>query len=504
MTTMIATKTIKPPYTQEGKLPSVCYIERAKQWSCKIGYNMTASGRQRAFQYVKENHNKVGQHNAGSRALELRDQWERVETEWDTVHRPRMEKIAPEMDWSKPVWPTSKFILELVQKFNEKSGTALKEVESEMLGDDKADLARVAERNPKLIVKAVDPFGQLRKTSSLTIEQARDNWVADMQGKVGLAGGHGLKSNTFNNYRDAVKIALSPLDITKSIDTLSKSNLEGLVKHWMKLPIAKNKHGEEKQIKVRTAVGYCKRVRMFLLWLADQEGVDFQMPKGCDRLFRFSGFNKSAVPDYQTALPKIKRLLANATDRTRLYMLLAMNIGGYQVDIGAIKHEELVQRNGEWYIWRQREKTSAEDSGYQVLHWLMPETVALLMRYAAPATNPHGRLLLNDEGQPLWQAAEDKARKDAITLAFKRVITKFRNADKKAGSEEKFQFVFKQFRKIGATAIKRIAGADVSRMYLGQVVPGVLRMYAQDDFAVVTESLKTWHKELIAAEIFPS
>ena len=57
---------------------------------------------------------------------------------------------------------------------------------------------------------------------------------------------------------------------------------------------------------------------------------------------------------------------------------------------------------------------------------------------------------------------------------------------------------YKQFRKIGITAIKRITlNPEIARMYASQKISGVLGHYDRDDFfEPLTTALKKWREEL--------
>jgi hypothetical protein len=472
---MTVTSRIRPSTGFQDKLPSVYWSDRTNSWHSKIGYNRTANGkRDRAEQRYKEVNTKVGQHRAQQAALACRDQWLQTVNDWPQK-QPTMETLDKAIklnaDWSKPVWLNTKIIQTIVEKAvasGMKDQAVLIQAKEDMHILDVEQVQRIVIRNPMAIAKVVNPLGEIRKLSSVSISQAKDLFLSAKREQVGLAAGQGIKPGTYNGYSTMLDCAFTAIDGDMPLANLDRTTLDRFIKHWMALP------GE---IKARSAVNYCKVFKQFLNWCADQENLNWDMPKGAEKLFRFSGYHKKSVPNYVEALPKIKRLLAASSSRTRLYQLLSLNLGAYQIDIGSIRLDELVSINEEFYIWRQRDKTSHQD-GYPVLHWLMPETVKLIKKHMAAI--------------------------DAIKSSFKRVIKKIRKADKEAGSTQVFTFKFKDFRKIGATAIKRIGDSDTARMYLGQKIQGVLALYAEDDFASVTEALKKWHKELTDLSILPT
>ena len=181
-----------------------------------------------------------------------------------------------------------------------------------------------------------------------------------------------------------------------------------------------------------------------------------------------------------------------APERTRLYFLLGLNCSYYFQDIADLLPAEVQDHADHKVIWRKRSKTRHQNE-FETLHTLWPETYALLMRYAAKP-NRYGRLLLNRNGEPLQIEEADKKKKSAIKACYERVLRKVA----KNGCPEARKYTFKQLRKIGWNAIKRIAHSrDVAQMYGGQVVQGVARMYDKEDYAPVTEALMTWRDELV-------
>jgi integrase len=156
--------------------------------------------------------------------------------------------------------------------------------------------------------------------------------------------------------------------------------------------------------------------------------------------------------------------------------LLAANCGFTQVDLANLKLEEIIKIKGEWYIRRQRDKTSHQNDFFTTWY-LWPETAELLQKHKA-GKNPQGLALLRPNGQSL-----QLAHHTYVDEQLKRV--------------EK-PFSFKQFRKFGGSAIMRLTkNRDTQRKYLAQAIDGAAAHYDSDDFFDdLTEALKMWHKEL--------
>lgn len=168
-----------------------------------------------------------------------------------------------------------------------------------------------------------------------------------------------------------------------------------------------------------------------------------------NRRFRFADAPKEVITFTDD---EVKALLAEAasySERTLLYILLALNCGMYQADISDIGADEVDWQAGT--ITRRRSKRRAK-GGPKTRYKLWPETLALLKKYRATATvlnwNGQPRVLLTDRGGVLSEErleGNSTARKDTIAEAFKRV----RN---RVGIEGK---TLKNLRKTASTALCR-------------------------------------------------
>jgi integrase len=227
----------------------------------------------------------------------------------------------------------------------------------------------------------------------------------------------------------------------------------------------------------------------------DQPHLRFHRPKGMDALFKLG--KPAADPKVPTVEEVRKLYAACRNDDERLYMLLGINCGMYEVDISALTPAALQMHKGEQYLVWKRQKTSHQ-SPYTLYHWLFPETAALIDSQRAPE-NAHGRLLLNRYGEPLAESKVSGHRTKAITEQFPAIV-------KRAGLAGK-GISFKSLRKFGAHELRAQAAHDkdnLARKYLGQAVPGVLRHYVRDDFEDLTAELKRFHERLLAAKVLPT
>jgi integrase len=111
------------------------------------------------------------------------------------------------------------------------------------------------------------------------------------------------------------------------------------------------------------------------------------------------------------AVEEIKQLLGEASERTRLYVLLMLNCGMYPVDIALLRQDEVDWITGR--IIRKRTKTRDRSSNVPKVDYLLwQETFALLREHRSK--NPE-LVLVNAKGAPLWQYKEKNGKVSKIT-----------------------------------------------------------------------------------------
>ena len=178
-------------------------------------------------------------------------------------------------------------------------------------------------------------------------------------------------------------------------------------------------------------------VRSFLRWCWDLDLCE--LPRNIDS--KDLSFNVTPPKIRVLTKQEMTSLFTKAADRTRLYLLLALNAGMTQKDIADLKHEEVDWKQGR--IVRKRSKTGDFDSVPTVSYQLWPETLALLKKHQSD----HPELVLvNEKGQPLRQEAYGDGkykRTDNVNSAYRRLAKKV-----------KFWKPFKLIRKTGASKLE--------------------------------------------------
>jgi integrase len=117
---------------------------------------------------------------------------------------------------------------------------------------------------------------------------------------------------------------------------------------------------------------------------------------------------------------ELKKIYDKAVDRTKLFLLLAMNCGFTQVDISDLKQAQVDFKNGT--ITRKRSKTKRHKKAPVVTYKLWKETHRLLKHFASEYEE---RVLTTEDGKPLMQDSVDgdkRSKSDNIRSCFVRAL----------------------------------------------------------------------------------
>jgi integrase len=169
-----------------------------------------------------------------------------------------------------------------------------------------------------------------------------------------------------------------------------------------------------------TAKDRLDAVKSFVRWLWQIEAIA-SLPRILDG--KFQALQIGAAPPRIVIFSKqeIALSLAEACDRTKLYILLMLNCGMTQKDIADLLPTEVDWGVGR--ITRRRSKTGKFANVPKVSYLLWPETLRLLRQERSDPGSE--RVLLNEQGEPLWEEriGEDGSCKktDNIRQAFERL-----------------------------------------------------------------------------------
>lgn len=169
-----------------------------------------------------------------------------------------------------------------------------------------------------------------------------------------------------------------------------------------------------------TAGHYMTTVKSFVRWLWHNNTIP-TLPRILDGRSKALEITRSSVGIVTFTTEEINILLADASDRTKLYILLMLNCGMTQKDIADLLVSEVDWKEGR--IIRKRSKTSEEENVPVVNYKLWAETFRLLQQERNPKSPD--RVLTNSNGSPLWveeMTKDGKYRKmDNVKNAFDRL-----------------------------------------------------------------------------------
>ena len=177
-----------------------------------------------------------------------------------------------------------------------------------------------------------------------------------------------------------------------------------------------------KKLAGTTASDCMSTVKSFVRWLWLSKAIP-TLPRTLDRQCKNLVIGKSTSKIVVFTTEELKALLTDASDRTKLYILLMLNCGMTQKDISDVLVSEVDWKEGR--IIRKRSKTSDAENVPTVNYKLWPETFRLLQQERAPKSED--RVLVNSNGSPLLSEQITEGGKylktDNIKNAFDRLRT---------------------------------------------------------------------------------
>ena len=187
-----------------------------------------------------------------------------------------------------------------------------------------------------------------------------------------------------------------------------------------------------------------------------------------DRNFSFRVAAKS-IETHDVA--EVQAILAATEGRTRLYVLLALNIGALAQDISDLHPSEVDLEAG--IITRKRSKTQ-DAVGVPVVRYVLWKPTAELLREHA-GSDPR-RVLLSASGRPVVhkRMKEDgkATRTDTVRLAYCRAIAKLNRQTNGNLSAE-----FRRLRRTGATLIGQQFDETLADLWMGHAPTGIAQRH---------------------------
>jgi len=234
-----------------------------------------------------------------------------------------------------------------------------------------------------------------------------------------------------------------------------------------------------------TAIQYLVAAKQFVRWAWTTERLP-NLPRNIDSKDISIQVPAKAVKTF--SVDEIGVLMAHASERTKLYLLLCLNCGFTQVDVSDLKPDELDWERG--YITRKRSKTTDVANAPKVSYPLWTETLRLLKKFGQRSGE---RVLLNEDGGPLRvedvkevNGTEKYSKTDNVASAYYRLIRKLKA--KKLIAHK----CLKQLRKTSPSMLESNSKYDhLARHFLGHSPRGVAdKHYISPDQILFDEAVK--------------
>ena len=312
----------------------------------------------------------------------------------------------------------------------------------------------------------------------LTIKQACDRYLPQQKARIGLHGGKGINEESFKRHKQNLITGLAmnknycrqtkPIDVTKRLCDLTRADYESFVQFWCNPNHVKSE---------RTSKNYTGAFSRML------KRLKVPLPDDVDDLFRVKFTKPTKIVRYQPDL--LRPFLQHEDERLRLWCLMFLNFGYYQVDLARLRFEYITDfhgnpyQDGEMFITRRRERTKHQNL-FTTTIYVWPETQRLMEKFRARRDNPSGMYFLSKLGTPhKYRSMGWKFFDAARNLGLSGVIS------------------IKQFRKIGASQIKSLDGSDAMHQYKANALNAADTPYIDEDYSRLTRALKIFRDKLI-------
>ena len=228
-----------------------------------------------------------------------------------------------------------------------------------------------------------------------------------------------------------------------------------------------------------TANGRLNSVKSLIRWLWQIE-VIASLPRVMDGRSKALTISKPSPKIVVFTKQEISTLLSEASARTKLYILLMLNCGLTQKDIGDLDLSEVDWETGR--IIRKRSKTKNHDNVPVVSYCLWHETLRLLKQERSVAQS--GKVLLNENGGSLWY---DKVEGDGTYKKNDNVKSAFDRLRRKTEINKPL----KSFKKTSATLIRGSKiYASLEGLFLGHAPHTMAqRHYAQEPQKLLDDAI---------------
>ena len=266
-----------------------------------------------------------------------------------------------------------------------------------------------------------------------TIRAHVDDYLATRKAQAEATG----KVGTYETLSQKLHLFRSWLDPLARIDALNETL-------WERFCLYLAKRVKDRRLAPSTAQGIQISTRAFIRNRWERRFIELP------RNLTARNLSVQAPPQEVEVFTKeeVRQLMAKASARKRLYILLMLNAGMYPTDIGTMREDEVDWVAGR--ITRKRTKTKASGKVPKVDYLLWRETFTLLKKFRSS----HAEwALLNANGTPLWRWTEKEGKRSKIT----NVATAYFQLQKALKIPREQRHPLKAFRKTAASMLENHA-----------------------------------------------
>jgi hypothetical protein len=259
-------------------------------------------------------------------------------------------------------------------------------------------------------------------------ERTIGHWVARwIDNQKARANAKEISTDRYSSYRYAIEHFGQWAGGENDIDTIDHDKVEQYYNHLLDLIAKRDKDPKGKAGQSKSySKARLNALRMFCGWLDEKDLITLPKNLRNSKTLRIKlDHGKREIYPVED----VKTILADdkTPERMKLWVLLMLNTGAYQVDIANLLQSQVKWKEGR--IERKRSKTQDHANVPVVSYRLWERTLDLLRKYANTSrTKPLA--LLNEDGLPLQKKSigdDGKAQKTCnITTAYARVKTRLK------------------------------------------------------------------------------
>lgn len=347
----------------------------------------------------------------------------------------------------------------------------------------------LVDEQPDQTRERLESNGKLTSTpdtaEDITLRQALNWFYGEKESRKTLRNRSNIKQSTVTRLRYNLEACLLPFPNVTFLHQLNSETCRTIHNYWMGTNHANRPGARKATMGERTAINYLATLKTFLRAVATNNDFGFDLPKELGA-WRFT-LKRAEVTT--PTMEELATIYKAASPRLKCFILIALNAGQTQGDIGRMTQDDIIIDNGHSVLRKVRLKTGDKVT-YKGSWQLWKETVAAINEQKATG----GTLLfVNKDGKRLYEQRE-KSKSDAIGDEFRKLTDRLLKEGSKLRKDEHGNALvtFSTIRAWGATwIINKTQNEYYSKLYLCHAVAtGATQHYIDAQYAPLQPMLK--------------